>query len=185
MQSRGANDGVPVDTPTRWRDGSTVETHNGRAVPRDSIRDGSSLSVEVHEEVVRARGGGTHLGRGVVADLHGDIGRSADDDVEVNSIERTVGGRVSVCLPASITGGSTIAAGAGRVRTMGVDDFFLGDGKGGGVPIFIGVDVVWENLTPAIVGHVGDIGLGLGGDRTAVERADVVGFAKVVPGEDL
>ena len=135
--------------------------------------------------MVRARGGGTHLRRGVAANLNGDIGRSADDDVEVDGVKGAVGGWVSVCLPVGITGRSTSAAGAGRVKTMGVDDFFLVDRAGGRVAIFVSVDVVGENLAPTIVLHVGDVSFGAGRERLGVERADVVGFTIVVPGEDL
>jgi len=185
LQSRSAHDGVPIDDPTGGRDRRADDSHDRRAIPRYRIGDGSSLPIEVHEEVIRPHEGSAQLSRSVVANLDGDVGRSADDDVEVDGIERNIGGCVGVRLPVRITGGPVGAAGAGWVGAVRVDDFFLGDGEGGRVSVLVGVDVVGEDLAPAIVGHVGDVLFGAGGEGLVVKGPDVVGFTEVVPGQDL
>lgn len=71
------------------------------------------------------------------------------------------------------------------VNTIPEDELFLVDGVGGGVGALVGVDVVGEEVAPAVVRHVVDVGLGAFGDAGGADGADVVGFAVVVPGDDL
>lgn len=51
--------------------------------------------------------------------------------------------------------------------------------------VFVGVDVVGEEVSPGVVGVVGDVAGGTAGDGAGSYGADVVRFAKVVPGYDL
>lgn len=184
-RSRSADDGVPVDGAGGGRDGGADDAQDRRAVPRDGVGDGAGLAVEVDEEVIGPDEGGAQLRGGVGADLDGDVGRSADDDVEVDGVEGNVGGGVRGRLPVRVAGGAAGAAGAGRVGAVRVDDLLRGDGEGGGVPVLVGVDVVGEEVAPAVVGHVGDVLFGAGGEGFGVKGADVVRFTKVVPGQDL
>ena len=66
---------------------------------------------------------------------------------------------------------------------MVVDDF-LGGGVGG-LAVSVGGDVLGEEVAPVVVGGVVDVMVGVCGDAGRADGADVVGFAVVVPGDDL
>lgn len=65
---------------------------------------------------------------------------------------------------------------------MVVHDFF---GAGGGGAGLVGGDVLREEIAPVVVGVVLDVAVCVCRDAWRSDRADVVGFAVVVPGEDL
>ncbi len=56
----------------------------------------------------------------------------------------------------------------------------------GGISAFVRVDVVWQKIAPVVVRHAFDVSLRTVRDsRPSTDRADVVGFAVVVPSENL
>lgn len=54
-----------------------------------------------------------------------------------------------------------------------------------GLPGLVGLDVVWEEITPVVVRHVVDIGLGSLRDTLFFDRANVMGFSVIIPGKNL
>ena len=54
-----------------------------------------------------------------------------------------------------------------------------------GLPCLVGLDVVWEEITPVVVRQVVDIGLGSLRDTLFSDRSNVMGFSVVIPGKNL
>lgn len=79
--------------------------------------------------------------------------------------------------------GAPVGASGRGVRAVVVDKFL--NGRVGGGAGFIGGDVLREEVAPVVVRVVVDIAVGVGGDAGGADGADVVGFAVVVPGDDL
>ena len=49
----------------------------------------------------------------------------------------------------------------------------------------VGLDIVWEEITPVVVRHIVDIGLGSLRDTLFFYRANVMGFSVIIPGKNL
>lgn len=49
----------------------------------------------------------------------------------------------------------------------------------------VGLDIVWEKITPVVVRHVVNVGLGSLRNALFFNRADIVGFSVVIPGKNL
>ena len=127
-----------------------------------------------------------HLGR-VLANLDADIGRRTNQDVDEDRVLGGCGGRGGGLAELSGVGGRAAGvAGRGGVDAVVVDEFLLGDLRGGGgVAVFVGVDPVGEHFAEAVVRHASHVTFGTGGETACAEGADVVTLAVVVPGDYL
>ena len=131
---------------------------------------------------------GFQLGWSTASNLHAYVAWLLDEDVKVDLIwARSGWGRYWLSLRHGICNRSSRISNVGRTWTMVVKNLFFGNLGGGGIAGFVGVDIVWEHVEETCVRHIRCVIL-RSGRVTAVRDGkgpNVVGFAVVVPGEDL
>lgn len=174
----------------RSRGNDDFEPRGGSEKGAVAYREGDVMQADAAlGSVVPVFEAGGGLGVALGLDLHfaatvGVIQQRRDLDA---ILERLSWGELVLQLSSRVKGRVAGSAGVAQSAAVSNDDVFFG-GRGG--PFLVEVDQPGELFAPAVVGHVLDVvvrgfavleGLVL----AVVKRADVVGFAVVVPRDDL
>ena len=127
----------------------------------------------------------------VVANLNIHLARRFDEDADKDFVLRDFTRRESwLALRGVVPSGTISASGRGRIQAVPVCDPFGLVRVGriiervGHISGFVCLNIVRQEGTPRVVGHSGNV-VYAGRDTVLVNRADVVGLAVIVPGDDL
>lgn len=118
----------------------------------------------------------------VGSDLHAHRRGLTEEHVDRDLIERDVSNAVR-WVAGLITSRAAVGARVRRVGFMIIDNLL--HSHCGGIAVLVGGDVVRQEIPPGIVRIRQHVTLGVKDDGLRSDGADVMAFAKVVPGDDL
>lgn len=183
LSSRTPNPSIVVRQPVgrTVRNSWTIYAHHNFATPHDTNRHSSSPPIERHRRMKSSNSIRRKDICLITSNLYRHCRRAREQRCEENLVLHN---DIGTCgwLPRSVSRSAVAGARRGWGETVPEVELLFRDAWPAG---FVGLDVIGKKITPVVVGHVIDVGLGSLRNPLFFDGTDIVRFAVVIPGKNL